>query len=112
MAVTRDGTQYTFGGAVIDIDGNNYLLQDFSVSEGTNVIELEGSDGSVISQVFVGRPKELSGTAVVDASNPNLTQGQEFALEGVNYLVTETSVSRSNGSFATQSFSAREKLND
>jgi len=118
MAVTIDGDNYSFGGLVVSIAGNEYLFQEISVSEGTNVIELEGSDGDVISQVFVGRPREASGTAVVENDTPLLKRGDEFSFtvhptESADtvFLITETSVSKSNGAFSTQTFSARAKLN-
>ena len=118
MAVTKDGENYSFGGLVTTIGGNEYLFQEISVSEGTNVIELEGSEGEVISQVFVARPKEASGTAVVENDTPLLKQGDEFSFKiheldnsDTTFLVTETSISKSNGSFTTQSFSAKAKLN-
>lgn len=115
MAVTIDGNQYSFGGLTTSINGGTYLFQDISVSEGTNVIELEGSQGEVISQVFVSRPAEASGTAVVSNDTPLLKQGDEFTMDlggtGATFLVTETSISKSNGAFTTQSFSARAKLN-
>jgi hypothetical protein len=118
MAVTQDGTNYSFGGLVVTISGNEYLFQEISVSEGTNVIELEGSDGDIISQVFVGRPREASGTAVVENDTPLLKRGDEFSFlvhdteqNNTTFLITETSVTKSNGAFSTQSFSARAKLN-
>ena len=75
MAATIDGTNFSFGGLVVTISGEDYLFQEISVSEGTNVIELEGTDGDVISQVFVGRPREASGTAVVENDTPLLKRG-------------------------------------
>ena len=118
MAVTIDGSNDSFGGLVVGINGNDYLFQEISVSEGTNVIELEGSDGDIISQVFVGRPREASGTAVVENDTALLKRGDEFSFQvhptensNTTFLVTETSVTKSNGAFSTQSFSARAKLN-
>ena len=118
MAATIDGDNYSFGGLVLTINGNEYLFEDISISEGTNVIELEGSDGDVISQVFVGRPKEASGTAVVENDTALLKRGDEFSFvihpldsSTTTFLVTETSITKSNGAFTTQSFSARAKLN-
>jgi hypothetical protein len=118
MAATIDGANYSFGGLVVTIAGNEYLFQEIGISEGTNVIELEGTDGDIISQVFVGRPREASGTAVVENDTPLLKRGDEFsfqvhALEDADttFLVTETSITKSNGAFTTQSFSARAKLN-
>ena len=117
MAATIDGSNYSFGGLVLTINSSEYLFQEIGVSEGTNVIELEGSDGDIISQVFVGRPREASGTAVVENDTPLLKRGDEFSfkvhpLESGNttFLVTETSITKSNGAFSTQSFSARAKL--
>ncbi len=119
MAVTIDGDNYSFGGLVVQISGREYLFQEISVSEATNVIELEGSDGDIISQVFVGRPREASGTAVVENDTALLKRGDEFSFQvhpiesgDTTFLITETSVSKSNGAFSTQSFSARAKLND
>jgi hypothetical protein len=118
MAITQDGQNYSFGGLVVAINGNDYIMQDISVSKGTNVVDLEGSDGSIISQVFVSRPNEASGTAVVENNKPLLTRGDEFSFTihatdpaPTAFLITETSVTKSNGSFSTQSFSARERLN-
>tara|TARA_B100000902_G_C27307473_1_gene916360 strand:- start:1284 stop:1640 length:357 start_codon:yes stop_codon:yes gene_type:complete len=118
MAATIDGSNYSFGGLVLTINTEEYLFQEISVSEGTNVIELEGSDGDIISQVFVGRPREASGTAVVENDTPLLKRGDEFSFKvhatetsDTTFLVTETSITKSNGAFSTQSFSARAKLN-
>ena len=119
MAATIDGSNFSFGGLVVTINGNEYLFQEISVSEGTNVIELEGTDGDVISQVFVGRPREASGTAVVENDTALLKRGDAFSFQvhpteaaDTTFLITETSITKSNGAFSTQSFSARAKLND
>lgn len=118
MAITQDGQNYSFGGLIVDILGSSYIMQDISVSQGTNVVDLEGSDGSIISQVFVSRPNEASGTAVVENNKPLLKRGDEFSFKihetdttATAFLITETSITKSNGSFSTQSFSARERLN-
>ena len=81
MAATIDGANYSFGGLVVTIAGNEYLFQEIGISEGTNVIELEGTDGDIISQVFVGRPREASGTAVVENDTPLLKRGDEFSFQ-------------------------------
>lgn len=115
--ITIDGDNYQFGGLVTTINGQEYIFQELSVTNGTNVIELEGSQGEVISQVFVGRPKEASGTAILEIDTDPLKRGDEFTAELVTgqgtttFFVTETSITKSNGAFSTQSFSAREKLN-
>jgi len=115
--ITIDGDNYQFGGLVTSINGNEYIFQELTVSNGTNVIELEGSQGEVVSQVFIGRPKEASGTAILEKDTALLQRGDEFSAEliegagSTNFLITETSVTKSNGAFSTQSFSAREKLN-
>lgn len=115
--ITIDGDNYQFGGLVTTINGNEYIFQELTVSNGTNVIELEGSQGEVISQVFIGRPKEASGTAILETDTALLVRGDEFTAELVSgqglttFLITETSISKSNGAFSTQTFSAREKLN-
>ena len=109
--VTLDAEQgLEFGGISVTIDGTEFMFQDFSESSSTNVVELDGEEGQAIAQAFIGRPKEISGTAVTKGSG-RLTRGNEFSHDGITYIITETSVSRSNGSFATQSFSAREKIN-
>ena len=119
MAATIDGSNFSFGGLVVTINGNEYLFQEISVSEGTNVIELEGPAGDVMSQVFVGRPREASGTAVVENDTDLLKRGDAFSFQvhptesaDTTFLITETSITKSNGAFSTQSFSARAKLND
>jgi hypothetical protein len=115
--ITIDGDNYQFGGLVTSINGQEYIFQELTVSNGTNVIELEGSQGEVISQVFIGRPMEASGTAILEKDTALLQRGDEFTaslVEGQDaktFLITETSVTKSNGAFSTQSFSAREKLN-
>jgi hypothetical protein len=115
--ITIDGDNYQFGGLVTTINGQQYIFQELTVSNGTNVIELEGSQGEVISQVFIGRPKEASGTAILETDTALLVRGDEFTAELVagqgtsTFLITETSISKSNGAFSTQTFSAREKLN-
>ena len=86
------------------------LFQDFTTSESSNVVELEGDKGQVIAQAFIKRPKEMTGTAVSDGSG-TFSRGAEFSHDGTNYIVSEVSETRSNGAFATQSFTAREKLN-
>ena len=108
--VTLDANGQEFGGINVTINGTNFLFQDFTTSESTNVVELDGDQGQAIAQAFIARPKEISGTSVADGGG-QLVQGNEFTHGGTTYIVTETSVSRSNGAFATQSFSARQKLN-
>lgn len=112
-----DGNEYDFGGIETSINGATYIFQDITVSDGTNIIELEGAQGETVSQVFVGRPKEVSGTAILKKDTSLLARGDEFSNDGIpgagstTFIITETSVTKSNGAFATQSFSAREKLN-
>ena len=116
--ITQDGTQFSFGGLVLEVNGNDVIFQDISISEGTNIVDLEGSDGSIISQVFVSRPKEASGTAVVENNKPLLKRGDQFSFKihgtdtsDTTFLITDTSTQKSGGSFSTQTFSARERLN-
>ncbi len=110
MSVILDTNNQEFGGISVDAGGGSVLLQDFTISDGTNVVELEGDQGQVIAQAFVQRPKEMTGTAVSDGSG-TFTRGNEFDYNGTTFIVTETSQSRSNGSFATQGFTARQKIN-
>jgi hypothetical protein len=110
-SVILDTAGQQFGGISVDAGGGSVLLQDFTISEGTNVVELEGDEGQVIAQAFVQRPREMSGTAVSDGSG-TFSRGNEFSYDGGTWLVIETSQSRSNGSFATQGFTAREKINN
>lgn len=110
MSVILDTNNQEFGGISVDAGGGSVLLQDFSISEGTNVVELEGDQGQVIAQAFVQRPREMSGTAVSDGSG-TFTRGDTFNYDGGNWLVIETTQNRSNGAFATQGFTAREKVN-
>lgn len=110
MSVILDTNNQEFGGVSVDAGGGSVLLQDFSISEGTNVVELEGDQGQVIAQAFVQRPREMSGTAVSDGSG-TFTRGDEFTYDGGTWLVIETTQNRSNGAFATQGFTAREKVN-
>lgn len=110
MSVVLDANGQQFGGVSVNAGGGDMLLQDFTISNGTNVVELEGAEGEVIAQAFIARPEEMSGTAVSDG-NGSFTRGDEFSYDGKTWIVTETSQSRSNGSFATQSFTARTKIN-
>ena len=105
-----DANGQQFGGVSVDAGGGNMLLQDFTISNGTNVVELEGAEGEVIAQAFIARPKEMTGTAVSDGTG-TFSRGSTFGYEGDTWIVTETSQSRSNGSFATQSFTARTQIN-
>lgn len=110
MSVTLDSNGQEFGGVSVDAGGGIMLLQDFTISNGTNVVELEGDEGQVIAQAFIERPEEMSGTAVSDGTG-NFTRGDDFLYDSKTWIITETSQSRSNGSFATQSFTARTKIN-
>lgn len=115
--ITIDGDNYQFGGLVTTINSQEYIFQELTLTNGTNIIELEGSQGEVLSQVFIGRPVECSGTAILEKDTNLLKRGDEFTaslVQGADektFLITETSVTKSNGAFSTQSFSAREKLN-
>ena len=71
---------------------------------------MQGSQGEDIAMVAIQRLEELSGTFVKETAKADPALGDEFDLEGKTYVVVETSESRSNGEFATLSFSAREKL--
>jgi hypothetical protein len=111
MSVTLDTNGQDFGGISVDVGSGSVLLQDFSVTEGTNIIELEGDQGQVVAQAFVQRPREMSGTAVSDGTG-TFTRGDEFTYNARTWMVIETTQNRSNGAFATQGFTAREKIND
>jgi hypothetical protein len=110
MSVTLDTNGQDFGGISVDVGSGSVLLQDFSVTEGTNIIELEGDQGQVVAQAFVQRPREMSGTAVSDGT-ATFTRGDEFDYNSKTWMVIETTQNRSNGAFATQGFTAREKIN-
>ena len=102
--------RFIFGSMVVTISGEDFVLQDFSISKPSSITELNGSSGEVIAVVAVQQLEELSGTFVKELSKADPALGDEFVLEGKTYFITETSESRSNGEFATLSFSAREKL--
>ena len=110
MSVILDTNNQEFGGISVNAGGGAVLLQDFSISEGTNIVELEGAEGEVIAQAFVQRPREMSGTAVSDGAG-TFSRGDTFQYDGGTWLVIETTQNRSNGAFATQGFTAREKVN-
>lgn len=101
---------YEFGSKTVEINGNQYILQDFSISRPSNIVELEGSQGEVIACVSVQKLEELSGSFVKETAKPDPALGDTFTLEGKEYFLVETSESRSNGSFAIISFSAREVI--
>ena len=109
VTITPDG-KYVFGSKVVTINAQDYVLQDFTITRPSEVTELNGSQGETIAVVAVQKLEELSGTFVKESTKPDPVLGDEFDLEGKTYFVTETSESRSNGEFATLSFSAREKL--
>lgn len=111
MTVILDTDGQEFGGISVDAGGGSVLLQDFSITEGTNIVELEGDEGQVVAQAFVQRPREMSGTAVSDGSG-TFTRADEFQYDSTTWMVIETTKNRSNGAFATQGFTAREKINN
>jgi|11_taG_2_1085331.scaffolds.fasta_scaffold18753_2 hypothetical protein len=109
VTITPNG-KYVFGSKSVNINAVEYILQDFSITRPAEVTELNGSQGETIAVVAVQKLEELSGTFVKESGKPDPSLGMEFDLEGKTYFITETSESRSNGEFATLSFSAREKL--
>ena len=109
VSITPSG-KYVFGSMVATISGTDYVLQDFSISRPSEITELNGSQGETIAVVSVEKLSELSGTFVKESSKADPSLGDEFVIDGKTYFITETSESRSNGEFATLSFSAREKL--
>jgi len=109
VTVTPEG-KYVFGSQSVSINSESYVLQDFTITRPSEVTELNGSQGETIAVVAVQKLEELSGTFVKEQSKADPVLGDEFTLGSKTYFVTETSESRSNGEFATLSFSAREKL--
>ena len=109
VSITPSG-KYVFGSQSVTINAVEYVLQDFTISRPSEVTTLNGSQGEEIAVVAVQRLEELSGTFVKEQSKADPALGDEFAIDGKTYFITETSESRSNGEFATLSFSAREKL--
>ena len=109
VTITPAG-KYVFGSKSVTINAVDYVLQDFSITRPSEVTELNGSSGETIAVVAVQKLEELSGTFVKESGKTDPALGDEFDLEGKTYFITETSESRSNGEFATLSFSAREKL--
>ena len=109
VSITPSG-KYVFGSQSVTINSVDYVLQDFTITRPSEVTELNGSSGETIAVVAVQKLEELSGTFVKELSKADPALGDEFNLEGKDYFITETSESRSNGEFATLSFSAREKL--
>ena len=101
---------YEFGSKVVSISAVDYVLQDFTITRPSEVTELNGSQGETIAVVAVQKLEELSGTFVKETAKADPVIGDEFTLGSKTYFITETSESRSNGEFATISFSAREKL--
>ena len=110
MSVILDTNNQEFGGISVNAGGGAVLLQDFSITEGTNIVELEGDQGQVVAQAFVQRPREMSGTALSDGQG-SFIRGDEFSYNNNTWIVIETTQNRSNGAFATQGFTAREKVN-
>jgi len=109
VSITPSG-KYVFGSQSVTINSVDYVLQDFTITRPSEVTELNGSQGETIAVVAVQKLEELSGTFVKELSKADPALGDEFTLENKDYFITETSESRSNGEFATLSFSAREKL--
>lgn len=102
--------KYVFGSKVVTINAQDYVMQDFSINRPSSVTTLQGSFGEEIACVAVQQMEELSGTFVKESAKADPKLGDEFELEGKTFFIIESSESRSNGEFATLSFSAREKL--
>lgn len=102
--------KYLFGSKVLSVGTEQFVLQDYSLVRPSEVTELNGSMGETIAIVAVQKSSEISGTFVKESAKTDPALGAEFTLDGTTYFITETSESRSNGEFATLSFSAREKL--
>ena len=101
---------YVFGSQTVEINGISYVLQDFTITRPSEITELNGSQGETIAVVAVQKLEEVSGTFVKEQAQADPVLGDEFTIDNKVYWVADTSESRSNGEFATISFSAREKL--
>lgn len=108
--VINPSNTYVFGSQNISIAGISYVLTDFSITRPSEITELKGAQGQTIAVVSIQSLEELSGSFVKEVAKADPSLGDEFTLDGKTYFITETSESRSNGEFATISFSAREKL--
>ena len=111
MTVTiTPSNRFIFGSKVITLAGNEYVLQDFTITRPSSVTELNGDMGQTIAVVSVTKLEELSGTFVKELSKPDPAVGDEFNLEGKDFFIVQVQETRANGEFATLSFEAKEKL--
>jgi hypothetical protein len=112
--ISPDGSAL-FASEVLSINSESYVAESLDVSFPVDVVTLQDENGNDNNNVYISRSVEGSATIQIGTSQAIPQRGDSFALTvdstSYTFLITESSISRSNSDFAKVSISFRERLN-
>ena len=118
MSISPDGNSL-YGSFLLTITttsgDEDYVAESFDTSFPVDVVTLQNEDGNDKANVYISRSPEGSATLQVDNSQKLPEVGDVFdtTIDSTThtFLITETSIARSNTDFAKVSISFRKRLN-
>jgi hypothetical protein len=112
--ISPDGNAL-FGSEVLTIGAETYIAESLDVQFPVDVVTMQDENGNDNNNVYISRSVEGSATIQIGTGQDIPTRGDSFALTvdstSYTFLITESSISRSNSDFSKVSISFRERLN-
>ena len=113
-SISPDGNA-VFGSEIITIGAETYVAESIDCSFPVDVVTLQNEQGSDNNNIYISRSIEGSASIQIANSQALPTRGDSFDLDvdstTYTFLITESSISRSNTDFAKVSISFRQRLN-
>lgn len=108
MAIYQDGSQ-GFGITATQFDG--FVVEDFSLTEPSDSVDLQDGDGIDIGRVTIPRAKTFSLTAQVGTGGTTPTVGQEITYDSQELVVQEAVVTETQADYQRIAVSGYVKIN-
>lgn len=110
---TQDGTQ-AFGipASPVTIGGENYILEDFTITEGTSRVEIRTPNGVPSGQVLI--PEVITATGTLQKATGSTAipaRCAQFTFMGATWLVSEVGDAYQQGQYQKIPISAVMKIN-
>ena len=113
MSISADGNA-RFGTEVLTIDSEDYVAESIDVNFPVDIVTLQDENGNDNNNVYISRSTEGSATIQIANSQALPENGDEFSMTvngtAYTFLITESSISRSNTDFAKVTIGFRERL--
>ena len=108
--ITPDGNAL-FGSEILTIGSETYIAESLDLNLPVDIVSLQDENGNDNNNVYISRSVEGSATIQIGTNQDIPSRGNSFDLsvDGTNYtfLITESSISRSNTDFSKFPFLLR-----